>query len=155
MIVDRPRAVARHLGRCRVDEVPGVGRNHLHVDPELVHVRKARLEVGQFRKVDLAALLRDALGEVVDVRVGIGGFAAAGNAGRLQHHRVRLRHHAVAMDVDGAPAFGAAGARRRAAVIGRGAAYFALEQHRSIHSEFEGLLAARSERRERAGISRP
>jgi hypothetical protein len=42
------------------------------------------------------------------------------------------------MNVDGAPGFGFAGARGRAAMIGRGAARVALEQHWLIR---ENLLA--------------
>ena len=111
VVVDHVAAVARHFGRRRIDEVAGVGRDHLHVDAVAVHVGEAGVEVGQFRKVDLAALRLDAFGEGVDMRVGVRCFAAAGNSGRLQHHRVRFGHHAVAMNVDGAPGFGFAGER--------------------------------------------
>ena len=134
MIVDHMAAIARHFRRRRIDEVTGVGRDHLHVDAVAVHVGEAGIEIGQFRKVDLAALRLDAPGEIVDMGIGIGCLAASGNAGRLQHHGIGLRHHAVAVDVDGAPAFCTAGARRRAAVVGRGAACLALKQHCLVHS---------------------
>ena len=129
VVVDHVAAVARHLRRRRIDEMAGIGRDHLHVDAVAVHVGEAGVEIGQFRKVDLAALRLNAFGQIVDMRIGVRRFAAAGNAGGFQHHRIRLGHHAVAMDVDGAPRFCFAGSDRRAAVIGRGAADFALEQH--------------------------
>ena len=138
VVVDHVAAVARDFGRRRIDEVTGIGRDHLDVDAVAVHVGQPCGKIGQFRKIDLAALRLDAFGQIVDMGIGIGGLAAAGNAGRLQHHRIGLGHHAVAVDVDGAPAFGAAGARRRAAVIGRGAAGLALEQHRSVLSDRHG-----------------
>ena len=104
MIVDHMAAVARHFRRRGIDEMTGIGRDHLHVDAVAVHVGEAGIEIGQFRKIDLAALRLDAFGEIVDMGVGVGGLAAADNAGGLQHHRIGLGHHAVAMDVDGAPA---------------------------------------------------
>jgi hypothetical protein len=88
-----------------------------------------RVEVGQFRKIDLAALRLDALCEGVDMGVRVRRVAAAGNPGGFQHHRVRFGHHAVAMNVDGAPPLGFAGALWRAAMIGRRATDLALKQH--------------------------
>ena len=108
MVVDHVAAVARHFRRRRIDEVAGIGRDHLHVDAVAVHVGEAGVEIGQFWKVDLAALRLNAFGQRVDMGVGVRRFAAAGNAGGLQHHRIRLGHHAVAMDVDGAPGLGLA-----------------------------------------------
>ena len=134
MIVDHMAAVARYFQRRRIDEVTGVGRDHLHVDAVAVHVGEAGIEIGQFRKIDLAALRLDAPGEIVDMGIGIGCLAAPGNAGRLQHHGVGRWHHAVTVDVDGAPAFCTAGTRRRAAMVGGGAAGLALKQHSLIHS---------------------
>ena len=104
--------------------------------PVAVHLGKPGVEVGQFRKIDLAALRLDAFGQRVDMGVGVRRFAAAGNAGGLQHHRVGLGHHAVAMDVDGAPRlWPCRRASWRAAVIGRGAADFALKQHEDSRAE--------------------
>jgi hypothetical protein len=130
MVVDHMAAVARDFGRRRIDEVAGIGRDHLDVDAVPIHVGQASLKIGQFRKIDLAALRLNAPGEIVDMGVGVRGFATAGNPGSLQHHGVGLGHHAVAVDIDGAPAFGAAGVRRCAALIGRRAACLALKQHR-------------------------
>jgi hypothetical protein len=129
VIVDHMAAIARHFRRRGIDEMAGIGRDHLHVDAVAVHVGKTGVEIGQLRKIDPAALRLDAFGEVVDMRVGIRRYAAAGNARGLQHHRVRLGHHAVAVNVDGAPPFGFAGAPWRAAMIGRGPAGLALKQH--------------------------
>jgi hypothetical protein len=105
VVVDHPCAVAGDFRRRRIDEVAGIGRDHLHVDAGAVHLGQPCLQIGQRREIDLAALLRYALYQCVDVRIGIGRFAAAGNAGGRQHHRVRLGHHAVTVNVDGAPGF--------------------------------------------------
>ena len=129
VIVDHVATLARHFGRRRIDEMAGIGRDHLHIDAVAVHVGQTGVEIGQFRKIDLAALRLDAPGQRVDVGVRIRCFAAAGNPGSLQHHRIGFGHHAVAMNVDGAPRFGLAGAPRRAAMIGRGPAGLALKQH--------------------------
>ena len=109
VIVDDVTAVACHFGRCRIDEVARIGRDHLHVDTVAVHVGEAGLKVRQFREVDFAALRLDTLGKGVDMRVGVRCFAAAGNAGCFENHRIRLGHHAVAVNVDGTPRFGFAG----------------------------------------------
>ena len=103
VIVDHVAAIARHFRRRGINEMAGIGRDHLHVDAVAVHVGKTGVEIGQFRKIDLAALRLDAPGERVDMGVRVRRFAAAGNPGGLQHHRVRFGHHAVAMNVDGAP----------------------------------------------------
>ena len=77
VIVDHVATVARHFGRRRIDEMAGIGRDHLHVDAVAVHVGEAGFEIGQFRKIDLAALRLNALGEIVDMRVGVRRVSAA------------------------------------------------------------------------------
>ena len=128
VVVDDMAAVARHFRRRRIDEVAGIGRDHLHVDAGAVHLGKPRLQIGQLWKIDLAALRLDAFGEFIDMGVGVRRRAAAGNAGGVEHHRIGLGHQAVAMDVDGAPRSCFSATRGRAAMIGRGAADFALKQ---------------------------
>jgi len=83
----------------------GIGRDHLHVDAGAVHLGEPCRKIGQFWKIDLAALRLDAPRQRVDMGVGVRRLAAAGNAGGLQHHCIGLGHHAVAMNVDGAPGF--------------------------------------------------
>ena len=61
VVVDDMATVARDFRRRRIDEVAGIGRDHLHVDAGAVHLGKPRLKIGQLRKVDLAALRLDAL----------------------------------------------------------------------------------------------
>ena len=77
MVVDHMAAVARHFRRRRIDEMAGIGRDHLHVDAVAVHVGEPGLEIGQFRKIDLAALRLDAFGQIVDMGVGVRRLAAA------------------------------------------------------------------------------
>ena len=79
-IVDEVATVARHFGRRRIDEVAGIGRDHLHIDAVAVHVGEANVEIGQLRKVDLAALRLDAPGERVDMRVGVRRDVGAGRS---------------------------------------------------------------------------
>ncbi len=133
MVVDDPCAVARNLCRRGIDEVTGRRRDHLDIDPQPIHVGQPRRHVGQLRKVDRAALLADAFRQIVDMRVGVGVRAAAGNARRLQHQRIRLRHHAVTVNVDGAPFLvdpapdGVPGS-----ALGRGTASHALVEHAAL-----------------------
>ena len=61
VIVDHVAAIARHFRRRRIDEMAGIGRDHLHVDAVAVHVGETGVEIGQLRKIDLAALRLDAL----------------------------------------------------------------------------------------------